>query len=59
MELAEVLERKGLTIEQVTKAECFKIGQASVLCWLGELLQISVFDCSEKAIERLFKKTEL
>lgn len=59
MELAEVLERKGLTLEQVTKAECFKIGQASVLAWLAELLQISVFDCSEKAIERLFKKTEL
>ena len=58
MELAEVLERKGLTLADVTKAECFRIGQASVLAWLAELLGVTVFDCSEKAIERLFKKTE-
>lgn len=59
MTLNEVLKQKNLSIDQVSKDECFKYGQASVLIWLSELMHISTFNASEKAIERLFKKEQL
>ena len=59
MNLKTICRQKGIKKSDLTKEECFRLGQASVLVWLGELLQLSVFNPSKKEIERLFGKKEL
>ncbi len=59
MNLGEVLKQKGLSEEEVSKEEAFRIGQATVLVWFSDLIGISVYNCSEKEIERVFGKTHL
>lgn len=59
MKLDDILKQKNLNIKDVTKDECFRFGQASVMCWLAELLHVSTFNASERAIEKLFEQEEL
>jgi hypothetical protein len=59
MNLKTICRQKGIKKSDLTKEDCFRLGQASVLVWLGELLQLSVFNPSKKEIERLFRKKEL
>ena len=59
MNLKTICRQKGIKKSDLTKEDCFRLGQASVLVWLGELLQLSVFNPSKKEIERLFGKKEL
>ena len=59
MNLKTICRQKGIKKSDLTKEECFRLGQASVLVWLGELLQLFVFNPSKKEIERLFGKKEL
>lgn len=59
MNLKTICRQKGIKKSDLTKEDCFRLGQATVICWLGELLHISVFNPSKKEIERLFGKKEL
>ena len=59
MNLKTICRQKGIKKSDLTKEDCFRLGQASVLVWLGELLQLSVFNPSKKEIERLFSKKEI
>ena len=59
MNLKTVCRQKGIKKSDLTKEDCFRLGQATVMVWLGELLQLSVFNPSKKEIERLFGKKEL
>ena len=59
MNLKTVCRQKGIKKSELTKEDCFRLGQATVIVWLGELLHISVFNPSKKEIERLFGKKQL
>ena len=59
MNLKTICRLKGIKKSDLTKEDCFRLGQASILCWLGELLHLSVFNPSKKEIERLFVLMEL
>ena len=59
MNLKTICRQKGIKKSDLTKEDCFRLGQASVLVWFGELLHLSVYNPSKKDIERLFGKKEL
>ena len=59
MNLKTVCRQKGIKKSELTKEDCYRLGQATVLVWFSELLHISVYNPSKKEIERLFGKKSL
>lgn len=58
MNLKTACKQKGIKQSELTKEECFRLGQATVLVWFSDLLGISVYNVSKKEIERLFNKKQ-
>ena len=59
MNLKTICRQKGIKKSDLTKEDCFRLGQATVLVWFADLLKISAFNPSKKEIERLFGKKEI
>ena len=56
MDLKSACIQKGIKQSELTKEECFRLGQATVLVFFSDLLGLTVYNVSEKEIERLFNK---